>query len=85
MDRWGWSELSAIASASDDLRGFLTWVRSAPEAARELSRHADALTFSDEHAAALARMRRSDATTPARAVRGGALLETPAASPSPLR
>ena len=56
LDRTGWEELQWIAEATDDLPGFMAWMRREPEAARELSLHSDGLVFAGTHAAALARM-----------------------------
>jgi hypothetical protein len=56
LDRAGWEELQAIAEATDDLPGFMAWIRREPDAARELALHSDGLVFAGMHAGALARM-----------------------------
>jgi hypothetical protein len=61
MDRTGWSELQAIAAGSDELHGFIGWIRRAPVAARELAVHTDGLAFANEHAEALSKMTRAEA------------------------
>ena len=50
------SRRKQFAEATDDLPGFMAWMRREPEAARELSLHSDGLVFAGTHAAALARM-----------------------------
>ena len=61
FDRTGWEEFQAIVGADDDADGFMTWIRSAPRAAREMAYYSNGLAFLDGEVETLLRSSYSEA------------------------